>query len=281
MATEREEIAIIGTGCRFSGAANSPSKLWTLLRDPRPVASKVPAIKGFYHELGQYHGHANVKEAYLLEGESTHRRFDATFFGISPIEAKQMDPQIRMLLETVYEALEAGGQSIDTLRGSDTAVYAGQMVNDYELVMLRDQDTLGKYHATGTSRAMLSNRVSYFFDWNGPSMTIDTACSSSLVALHHAVQQLRSGRSRVAVVAGANLIFDFGTFIAESNLQMLSPEGRSRMWDADANGYARGEGIAAIVLKTRTAAEADQDFIECLIRETSVNQDGKTPGPTM
>ncbi|KAF4631137.1 hypothetical protein G7Y89_g6997 [Cudoniella acicularis] len=228
-----------------------------------------------------YHGHTNVKEAYLLAENEANRRFDAAFFGTNPVEANVLDPQARLLLETVYEALEAGGQTIENLRGSDTAVYAGQMVNDYEQLMNRDHDSLGTYHATGTSRTMLSNRVSYFFDWHGPSMTIDTACSSSLVALHQAVQQLRLGHSRVAVVAGSNLIYDPGNFIAESNLQILSPEGRSRMWDAKANGYARGEGVAAVVLKTRQAAEAEGDHIECIIRETALGQDGKTPGQTM
>ncbi|KAK5992615.1 Polyketide synthase-nonribosomal peptide synthetase TwmB [Cladobotryum mycophilum] len=276
-----QQIAIIGSGCRFPGNATSPSKLWDLLRNPRCVAGQVPALKGYYHKNGQYHGHVNVKEAYLLAEDGATRRFDAAFFGISPAEANVLDPQIRLLLETVYEALETSGQTIDGLRGSDTAVYAGQMVNDYELLMYRDHENLGTYHATGTSRTMLSNRISYTFGWHGPSMTIDTACSSSLVALHHAVQQLRSGHSRVAVVAGSNLIFDVGTFIAESNLQMLSPEGRSRMWDAGANGYARGEGVAAVILKTREAAEEDGDHIECIIRETAVNQDGKTPGQTM
>ncbi|RYP69621.1 hypothetical protein DL769_005241 [Monosporascus sp. CRB-8-3] len=281
MDANEQEIAIIGSGCRFPGDATSPPKLWDLLRAPRLVASQVPALKGYFHENGQYHGHANVREAYLLAGEGVNRRFDAAFFGIKPAEANVLDPQIRLLLETVYEALEAGGQTIENLRGSDTAVYAAQMVNDYELLMYRDQENLGIYHATGTSRAMLSNRVSYFFDWHGPSMTIDTACSSSLVALHHAVQQLRSGHSHVAIVAGSNLIYDAGVFIAETNLQMLSPEGRSRMWDAEAKGYARGEGVAAVVLKTRQAAEVDGDHIECIIRETALSQDGKTLGQTM
>ncbi|KAG6357467.1 hypothetical protein INS49_013344 [Diaporthe citri] len=281
MAVEGGDIAIIGSGCRFPGGSTSPDKLWELLSEPRLVASEVPSLKGYYHKSNQYHGHANVREAYLLEGEGVHRRFDAGFFGISPSEANNVDPQTRLLLEVVYEALESGGQTIDRLKGSDTAVYAGQMVNDYELLMYRDHENYGKYHATGASRAMLSNRISYFFDWHGPSMTIDTACSSSLVALHHAVQQLRSGHSQVAIVAGSNLIYDAGTFIAETNLQMLSPGGRSRMWDADADGYARGEGVAAIVLKTRQAAEADGDNIECIIRETALNQDGRTRGQTM
>ncbi|KAK2603436.1 hypothetical protein QQS21_004387 [Conoideocrella luteorostrata] len=192
-----------------------------------------------------------------------------------------MDPQMRLTLESVYEALEAGGHRMDTLRGSNTAVYVGLMLNDYEILMSRDLETMAKYHIIGTARTMMSSRISYFFDWHGPSLTIDTACSSSIIALHQAVQQLRSGQSEVAVVAAANLIFDMTTFIAMSKFQMLSPSGQCRMWDAAADGYARGEGVAAIVLKTRQAAESDGDDIECIIRETALNQDGKTTGPTM
>ncbi|TGJ84019.1 hypothetical protein E0Z10_g4733 [Xylaria hypoxylon] len=280
MTVDEREVAIIGSGCRFPGGASNPAKLWALLCDPANLSRDIPNLEGYYHKKSSYHGHSNVREAYLLH-EDTIRQFDAAFFGINPVEANVMDPQIRLLLEVVYEALEAGGQTVDGLKGSDTAVYAGQMMNDYEQLMLQDYDSLGTYHATGTSRAMLSNRISYFFDWHGPSVTVDTACSSSLVALDHAVQQLRSGRSRTAIVAGSNLIFNPTAFIAESNLQMLSAEGKSRMWDAKANGYARGDGIAAIVLKMRCAAEADGDPIECIIRETAVNQDGKTPGPTI
>lgn len=280
-----QKIAIVGSGCRFPGGANSPSKLWELVREPHHLAKPIPldrfSLSGFYHPNGEYHGHSNVREAYLLEGEGVHRKFDASFFGINRAEASVMDPQARLLMETIYEAVEAAGLSIDHLQGSDTAVYAGQMVADYEQVMLRDIDSMGTYHATGISRAFLANRVSHFFDWHGPSITIDTACSSSLVAVHQAVQQLRSGQSRVAIAAGVNLIFDPQCFAAESTLSMLSPDGRSRMWDASANGYARGEGIAAVVLKTLAAAVQDGDHIECIISETGVNQDGKTQGITM
>jgi acyl transferase domain-containing protein len=285
MSSSRKDIAIIGSGCRFPGEVNAPSKLWDILQNPRPLAQEITddrfSLQGFYHPDGRYSGHSNVKEAYLLGGHGAHRQFDATFFGISPAEASVMDPQARLLLETVYEALEAAGQTIEGLQGSNTAVYAGQMVADYEQVLVRDTDSMGTYHATGTSRALLSNRVSYFFDWHGPSMTIDTACSSSLVAVHEAVQVLRSGQSRVAVAAGANLIFDPHCFAAESTLGMLSPNGRSRMWDEKADGYARGEGVAAVILKTLEDAEADGDHIECVIRETGVNQDGRTHGITM
>jgi hybrid polyketide synthase / nonribosomal peptide synthetase ACE1 len=280
-----EPIAIVGAGCRFPGNANTPSKLWDLLREPKDLLTTIPTdrfnIEGFYHQDGQYHGHGNVRCAYVLAGEGICKRFDARFFGITPGEANVLDPQIRLLLETIYEALEDAGQTIEGLQGSDTAVYTGTMLSEYEHLMLRDEDTIGNYHATGTARAMVSNRVSYFFDWHGPSMTIDTACSSSLVAVHQAVQQLRTGQSRVVIAAGASLILDPQAFISFSKLKMLSPDGRSRMWDADANGYARGEGLAAVVLKTLSAAEADGDNIECVIREIGTNQDGKTAGLTM
>lgn len=280
-----QEIAIIGSGCRFPGRTNSPSKLWDLVRNPYQLAEPIPldrfSLEGFYHESGQYHGHFNVKEAYFLAGEGVHRRFDASFFGMNPAEAMCLDPQCRLLLETVYEALEAAGLTVESLQGSDTAVYTGQMVADYDQIMMRDSDdSVGTYHASGTSHAILSNRISYFFDWHGPSMTIDTACSSSLVAVHQAVQQLRAGHSRVAIAAGANLLMDPKCFISLSSLNMLSPDGRSRMWDADAKGYARGEGVAAVVLKTLDAALEDGDDIECIIRETGFGQDGKTQGIT-
>ncbi|KAK7756323.1 putative PKS/NRPS-like protein biosynthetic cluster [Diatrype stigma] len=285
MSTTNEPIAIIGSGCRFPGHVNSPSQLWELIRDPPDLRAPVPPtrfnVEGFYHSDGQYHGHSNAVHAYLLSGDDIHRRFDAQFFGFHPAEANVLDPQVRLTLETVYEALESSGQTMAQLQGSDTAVYAGQMTADYERIMMRDEDCIGTYHATGTQRSLTSSRVSYFFDWHGPSMTFDTACSSSLVALNQAVQQLRSGQSRVAVVTGANLILDPQYYVTFSKLGMLSPDGQCRMWDASANGYARGEGVAALVLKTLGNAEADGDAIQSIIRETGVNQDGKTPGITM
>lgn len=146
---------------------------------------------------------------------------------------------------------------------------------------MRDPESIGTYHLTGTSRGLMSNRLSYFFDWHGPSMTIDTACSSSLIAVHQAVQLLRTGQSRVAIAAGSNLLLDTNIYVSESNLQMLSPDGQSRMWSADANGYARGEGVATIIMKRLSDAVADGDDVLCVIRGTGTNQDGKTPGLTM
>ncbi|GAP90879.1 putative hybrid NRPS PKS [Rosellinia necatrix] len=281
--TGSEPIAIIGTGCRFPGECNNPSKLWELLRQPKDLLKEIPdsrfSTDSFYHPQNHHHGTSNVRHSYLLEEDL--RAFDTQFFAIKPTEANSVDPQQRLLLETVYEGLESAGLSIKQLQGSDTAVYVGVMSADFTDLIGRDTETFPTYFATGTARSILSNRLSYFFDWHGPSMTIDTACSSSLIAMHQAVRTLRSGESSVAVVAGSNLILGPEQYIAESKLQMLSPTGRSRMWDADADGYARGEGVAAIVLKRLSQAIADGDNIDCVIRETGVNQDGKTPGITM
>ncbi|OPB36124.1 hypothetical protein A0O28_0108990 [Trichoderma guizhouense] len=278
-----EPIAIVGSSCRFPGSSSSPSKLWELLKNPKDILKVIPESRfnpeGFYNDNGEYHGSTNVRHSYLLDEDF--REFDHNFFNIHPKEAESMDPQQRMLLEIVFECIEAAGYSIQEMKGSQTAIFVGQMTQDYSDLLLRDVDSAPQYAATGISRAILSNRVSYFFDWKGPSSTIDTACSSSLVALHHAVQTLRSGESSLAVAAGVNLILGPDPYILESKLHMLSPTGRSRMWDAGADGYARGEGFASVLLKTLSQAIADGDHIECIIRETGVNQDGRTSGITM
>jgi hybrid polyketide synthase/nonribosomal peptide synthetase ACE1 len=203
----QEPIAIVGSGCRFPGESSSPSKLWNLLRHPRDVSSKIDrfAAASFYHKNGHYHGASNVLDAYLLSEDT--RLFDAQLFNIQGGEAASMDPQQRLLIEVVYEALELAGLNMEDLSGTDTGVYVGVMCNDFSQLTYSDLDNIPKYAATGTALSILSNRLSYFFNWKGPSMTIDTACSSSLIAVHQAVQLLRSGQSRVAVAAGSNLIF--------------------------------------------------------------------------
>lgn len=281
--SQPEPIAIVGSACRFPGGANSPSALWKLLENPHDVGSEIGPDRfdasSFYHPDGSHHGTSNVLRSYLMQNDI--RLFDAAFFNLSPSEADAMDPQQRLLLETVYEALEAGGHALHSLRGSDTAVYVGTMTADYNDTLIRDHNTMPKYYATGTNRAIISNRVSYFFDWHGPSMTIDTACSSSLVAVHQGVQALRSGESSVAVACGTQVILGPEMYIGESKLKMLSPHGRSAMWDASADGYARGEGIAAVILKRLSDAIADGDHIACIVRETGVNQDGFSNGLTV
>jgi amino acid adenylation domain-containing protein len=279
-----EPIAIVGSFCRFPGGASSPSKLWELLRAPKDVLTEFPPerlnLSSFYNKIGDHHGTTDVpNKSYLLTED--HRLFDASFFNINPMEADSMDPQQRLLLETVYEAFECAGYTIAQMQETLTSVFVGAMTGDYYDIQLRDTEVLPRYHATGTARSILSNRISYFFNLTGPSMTIDTACSSSLVALHQAVLSLRNGDSKYAVVAGANILLDPTMYIAESKLHMLSPTARSRMWDKFADGYARGEGFAAIMLKPLSVALKDGDHIECLVRGSSVNSDGRTTGITM
>ncbi|KAF8846563.1 hypothetical protein BDZ45DRAFT_755927 [Acephala macrosclerotiorum] len=281
--TGAEPIAIVGSACRFPGGASSPSKLWELLREPRDLSRKPPLTRynadGFYHANPEHHSTSNATHSYFIEEDFRH--FDASFFNITPKEAEAIDPQQRLLLETVYEAMENAGLTLKGLAGSQTSHYTGLMCNDFHDLQFRDPDYLPQYIATGASRAIISNRVSYFFDWKGPSMTIDTACSSSLVAIHQAVQSLRIGESTIACASGANLLLGPEYYQAESNLHMLSPSGKSQMWDANADGYARGEAIGAIFLKTLSRALADGDHIEAIIRETGVNSDGRTKGITM
>ncbi|PWY94774.1 polyketide synthase [Aspergillus sclerotioniger CBS 115572] len=279
-----EPIAIIGSSCRFPGGASSPSKLWDLLHDPRDVLKEFDPdrmnLKRFYHTDGEHHGSTNVtNKSYTLEEDT--RVFDAAFFGITPMEARGMDPQQRLLLEAVYEAFESAGMTLEQFKGSLTSVHVGVMTSDWTNIQLRDPETLPQYAATGTANSILSNRISYIFDLKGPSVTVDTACSSSLVALHQAARGLLDGDSETAIVAGVNIILDPTVYITESKLHMLSPDARSRMWDKGANGYARGEGTAALVLKRLSQALADGDDVEAIIRGSGVNSDGQSPGITM
>lgn len=211
-----EPIAVIGSGCRFPGGSDTPSQLWSLIQDPHDLSKRPPAsrfdIDTFYHPVGTHHGTTNATKSYWIEDNdrTNVHRFDAGFFNIQPSEVDAMDPQQRLLMKVVYDSLCAAGQSMERLRGSDTAVYVGMMSDDWSTMLTRDWETLPRYTATGLERGIMSNRLSYFFGWHGPSMTIDTACSSSLVALDLAVQVLRSGKSKVAVAAGTNLILSPG-----------------------------------------------------------------------
>ncbi|KAI1823933.1 beta-ketoacyl synthase domain-containing protein [Xylaria intraflava] len=278
-----EPIAIVGAGCRFTGLATSPSKLWDLLCQAPDLSREVPPDRfnagGFYHKDGEYHGTTDSTKAYWLDQDI--KRFDTSLFNITPNEAEAMDPQQRLLLEVVFEAMESAGFPPSRYSGKNVGVYSGCMTQDYETLSARDELTTSQYFATGNSRAIMANRISYFFNFNGPSMTIDTACSSSLVAMNLAILALRAGECTMACVTGANLMLTPEQFIVESALHMLSPSGKCHMWDSGADGYARGEGFAALFIKPLSRALADGDRIEGIIREVGTNADGKTNGITM
>ncbi|KAF2731318.1 ketoacyl-synt-domain-containing protein [Polyplosphaeria fusca] len=276
-------IAIIGTACRFPGNASSPSKLLELLFQPRDLLKDVPrdryAWEGTYRADGLY-GASKTKAGYFLEENIRH--FDAQFFNIHPAEAETMDPQQRLLLECTYEAIECSGLTLEELRGSDAGVYVGMMGCEYYDNANHDpQAASGQILSTGTSRSMASNRISYVFDFRGPSMTIDTACSSSMLAVHLGVSSLRRGESNVVFACGTNLNLATTECLSLTRMSMASPDGQSKMWDASANGYAKGEGVAVVCLKRLDEAIRDGDQIESIIRETGTNQDGHTKGITM
>ncbi|KAI1174234.1 hypothetical protein F4777DRAFT_393782 [Nemania sp. FL0916] len=273
-----EPIAIVGSSCRFPGGVSSSSQLWDLLCKPRDLTREVPAdrfsARGYYHKNGRYHGTTNSIKAYWLDEHPGF--FDAAFFSINPKEAEALDPQQRLTLEVVFEALEVAGFPANRYSGKDIGVYAGCMTQDYQSLSARDGLTTSPHFVVGNSRTILANRISHFFDWKGPSVSIDTACSSSLVALQIAIQDLRSGNCTVACVTGANLMFTPDQFVVESTLGMISPSGKCHMWDDRADGYARGEGIAAVLVKPLSRALADGDNIEAVIRDVGVNADGRT-----
>ena len=207
--------------------------------------------------------------------------FDANFFSISQNEAMAMDPQQRLMLEVAYEAFENAGLPLEAIAGTDTSCYIGNYNTDYREMLFRDPDTAPLYSMSGSGSELLSNRVSWFYDLRGPSFTLGTACSSSLVALHQGCQSLRTGESNMAIVGGSNLMLNPDMFIALSNQKFLSQGGRCRSFDAGGDGYGRGEGFAAVILKRVSDAVRDGDPIRAVIRGTAVNQDGKTKAITV
>ncbi|RTE81726.1 hypothetical protein BHE90_003791 [Fusarium euwallaceae] len=275
-------IAIIGMGCRLPGGAENPSKLWDLLSNDRTAWSDVPPDRwnweSFHHPYSDFQEGHNQRGGHFIQQDIG--AWDAKFFGVSPNEAKAIDPQQRILLETSYEALENAGIPLESIRGSDTAVYVATFSQDWETMMMKDTHNLAKYHVTGTHKAIVANRISYLFDLKGPSLSLDTACSGGLVALHQACQGLRNRESKIALVGGTNLILSPEFMFGMSFLNMLNDDGKSYSFDERGSGYGRGEGVATLVLKRLDDALQDGDPIRAVIRNTGVNQDGKTNGIT-
>ena len=200
--------------------------------------------------------------------------FDHAFFGISGKEAEAMDPQQRLILEVVYEALEDAGIPLSAIRGTNTSVFVGTFTNDYSQMVARDMETYPLYAVNGTSNAILANRVSFFYNLRGPSVTLDTACSASLVGFHLGNESLLRGESDVCIVVGSALHFVPNTWQIMTDLGLLSADGRCRAFDAKGSGYVRGEGVCAVVLKRRADAESDGDRLRSIVRATGTNHDG-------
>lgn len=188
-----------------------------------------------------------------------------------------MDPQTRLQLESVFEAAESAGITLPQLAGSNTSVFAALFFRDYYDAQMRDPETLPPSFLTGNGAALASNRLSHFFDLRGASVTLGTGCSTALTALHLACQSIRTGEAAMSIVGGVNLMLNPDMFISMTTLGLLGPDGRSYSFDHRAQGYGRGEGVATLLLKPVDDALRDGDPIRAVIRETALNQDGKTP----
>ncbi|MEO5726083.1 MAG: polyketide synthase, partial [Byssovorax sp.] len=275
-----EPIAIVGMACRFPGGAETPEAFWRLLEDGVDATREVPADRwgpSVYDADPEAAGKMYARRGGFLPNVD---QFDAGFFGISPREAANIDPQHRLLLEVAWEALENAGQVIARHGRHPAGVFVGIMGNDYSKRLLSAGGLAGvdAYYGLGQGRCFSATRLSYTLGFQGPSVALDTACSSALVAIHLACQSLRRDECAMALAGGVNVILspELGIFL--SKIKALSPEGRSRSFDAAADGYARGEGCGLLVLKRLSDAQAQGDTILALIRGSAVNNDGPSSG---
>jgi 8-amino-7-oxononanoate synthase len=277
MDMQLEPLAIIGIGCRFPGA-NNPEAFWQLVKNGVEAISEVPPsrwnLDRYYDPDATKPDKMNTRRGGFLEEID---RFDPQFFGIAPREAATMDPQQRLLLEVAWETLEDGGQIPDKLRGSKTGVFIGIGTHDYS-ILLWQQPVNEPYATTGTGNCIAANRLSYVFDFKGPSLAVDTACSSSLVALHLACQSIWAGESDLALAGGVNMLLLPTIMVGFTKGGFLASDGRCKSFDASADGYVRGEGAGLVLLKPLSRALQDGDDIYSVIRSSAVNQDGCSNG---
>lgn len=255
-----EPIAIVGAAGRFPGAPNLES-FWTLCQTGGCAIDEIPASR--------FDTQGIPARAGLLDEVDG---FDHAFFGLSPAEARMMDPQHRMLLETAWDALDAS--CIDPAKHADAAgMFVGIMNSDYREFALQEADT---YTGTGNTACFSSGRISHLLGLHGPSLCLDTACSSSLVTVHLACQSLRSGEIDLALAGGCSLILSRNVMELTKRTGALSATGRAHIFDERANGYVRGEGCGIVVLKRLKDALRDGDQIWAVIKGSAVNHDGRS-----
>ncbi len=274
---KNDAVAIVGMTCRFPGA-NSIEAFWDNLKSGKDSITEVPSqrwnIEAYYSE--EIDGdHMNTRWGGFIEHVD---KFDASFFGISSREAKRMDPQQRILLELTHELIESSGYAPSSLKNTKTGVFIGIMQNDYRDLLKNSSKDI--YSGTGAALSIAANRISYCFDFAGPSIAIDTACSSSLASIHMAAQSIRNGESTMAIAGGINLILAPEPTIALSQASMMSVDGRCKTFDDSANGYVRGEGCGLVLLKPFSKAMKDGDTILAVVKGSAMNQDGRSNGLT-
>ncbi|MFF2652407.1 beta-ketoacyl synthase N-terminal-like domain-containing protein [Streptomyces sp. NPDC058045] len=278
----REPIAVVGMACRFPGGCDTPEQFWEFVRDGGVGVRDVPddrwPVQDHYDPVPGTPGKMYIRRSNFLARDVA--SFDARFFKIPPVEANSMDPQQRQLLEITWEALENAGQNPEKLRGSATGVFVGISSNSEYAQLVTDSAEANEYIGTGTTSSIASGRVSYAFGWNGPALSVDTACSSSLVGPQLAVDALRRGECDMALAGGVNMMLSPGVMASLCAMNALAPDGRSKPFDASADGYGRGEGAGMVVLKRLSDAQRDGDTVYAVIRGGAVNNDGESSGLT-
>ena len=274
--SEGDGIAIVGMACRFPGAPDLAA-FWRQLEAGADAVTDGRRDSGSWSDLAEDFSaeYAPYRRGGFVEGID---QFDSRFFRVAPIEARTMDPQQRMLLETSWQALEDAGINPDRLRGSRTGVYAGVAASEYRDLMMTGNRSVSYL---GTAGSMTVGRVAFVLGLEGPTVPVELNCASSLVAAHQAVMGLREGEVDLALVGGVNAILSPGLTREMADLGMLSPEGWCKTFDASADGFVRGEGCGMVVLKRLSEAEADGDRIWGVIRGSAVNQNGATAGLTV
>ncbi|MBL1100571.1 type I polyketide synthase [Streptomyces coffeae] len=282
-----EDIAIIGISGRYPKARDL-DEFWENLRSGRDCVTEVPADRwdadALFDADPAAPGRSYSRWGGFLDDVDT---FDSLFFRISPMQAKTMDPQERLFLETAWAALEDAGYPLDALprprfsaEGRDVGVFVGVMWGDYAVLAV-EESFRGHHVTVPANRSSIANHVSHFGDFRGPSMVVDTACSSSLVALHLACESIRRGACAYAVAGGVNISAHPAKYVHLSRMNMLAKDGRCRSFGAGGTGYVPGEGVGAVLLKRLSQAEADGDSIHAVIKAGAVNQGGRTSGLTV
>ncbi|MES2591098.1 MAG: SDR family NAD(P)-dependent oxidoreductase [Bacteroidota bacterium] len=276
----REDIAIVGIGCRVPGEINNPEEFWKKLISGVNGISEVPEDrwnkKEYYDPNPDKAGKIKTNKGGFIKGIDL---FDNEFFNIFPKEAERIDPQQRLLLQSTFEAIEDAGDKLEDFKGSNTSVFMSVFMNDYWDIQVDQSNrySISPHVPMGASLTSLANRISYLYDLKGPSISIDTACSGSLVSIHLACQSIWDNTVTSAVAGGVNIMINPESTVMMSKGHFLSPDGLCKSFDEKANGYVRSEGVGVVYLKPVSKAVADGNKIYALIKSSSCNSDGFTP----